>query len=67
MNTFEMILAGLVVVGIVLQVLVLLRGGSRDDPGAAIEDMLLQLQQELQRHQQDTGERIERELRSQVQ
>jgi DNA recombination protein RmuC len=63
-----MILAGLVVVGIVLQVLILLRGSQRsDDTALVIEDALLQLQQDLQRHQQDTGERIERELRSQVQ
>jgi len=67
MTSVEMILAGLVVVGIVLQVLILLRSGQRQADGVDIEDALFQLQQDLQRHQQDTGERIERELRSQVQ
>lgn len=67
MNTFEMILAGLVVAGIVLQVLVLLRSGQREEAGAEVEEMLEHMQQVLQRHQQDIGERIERELRNQVQ
>ncbi len=69
MSLFEMILTGLVVVGLVLQVLILLRGSQRqeDDTALVIEDALLQVKQDLQRHQQDTGERIERELRSQVQ
>ncbi|MCP1571911.1 DNA recombination protein RmuC [Herbaspirillum rubrisubalbicans] len=67
MTSFEMILAGLIVVGLVLQLLILLRSGQRHDDGGEMEEALLQLKQELQRHQQDTGERIERELRSQVQ
>ncbi|MFJ3057446.1 DNA recombination protein RmuC [Herbaspirillum sp. NPDC087042] len=67
MTSVEMILAGLVVVGIVLQVLILLRSGQRQVDSLDIEDALLHFQQELQRHQQDTGERIERELRNQVQ
>nr|WP_198980210.1 DNA recombination protein RmuC [Herbaspirillum sp. ASV7] len=67
MTSVEMILAGLVVVGIVLQVLILLRSGQRQADSVDIEDALFQLQQDLQRHQQDTGERIERELRNQVQ
>ncbi|MBV8624894.1 MAG: DNA recombination protein RmuC [Herbaspirillum sp.] len=67
MTPVEMILAGLVVVGIVLQVLILLRSGQRQADSLDIEDALLHFQQELQRHQQDTGERIERELRNQVQ
>ena len=68
MSLFEMILTGLVVVGVVLQVLILLRGSQRqeDDTALVIEDALLQVKQDLQRHQQETGERIERELRSRM-
>jgi len=65
MTINELILAGLMVVAILLQLLLLARGGRRD--GAGVDAALLQLKTDLQRHQQDTGERIERELRTQVQ
>lgn len=67
MTLFEMILAALIVAGLVLQVLILLRSGQRQDDATDIEALLQEMQQTLQRHQQDTGERIERELRNQVQ
>ena len=65
MSSTELILAGLIALGIVLQVLLLLRGQRRDDSGT--EAALVQLKLDLQRHQQDSAERIERELRNQVQ
>ncbi len=62
MNSIELIILLLSAVIVILQIVVILRarGG---DAGA----QLLQLQDELQRHQQQTGERIERELRNQMQ
>jgi len=62
MNTIEVILVLLVAVVIVLQIVLLLRTRGSDSSA-----QLLQLQNELQRHQQQTGERVERELRNQVQ
>ncbi len=65
MNTTDLLMLVLIAVVIVLQIVMLLRarGNGASDPSA----QLLLLQNELQRHQQQTGERIERELRNQVQ
>ncbi|HJV80515.1 DNA recombination protein RmuC [Noviherbaspirillum sp.] len=62
MNSIETIILLLSAAIIVLQVVLLLR--SR---GADASSQLLQIQNALQGHQQQTGERIERELRNQVQ
>jgi DNA recombination protein RmuC len=61
MTDFELVLLLLIAAVIALQ-LVLLRRGRSSDMAAP----LLQLQNELQRQQQQSGERIERELRDQV-
>lgn len=63
MNTTDIIILLLIAVVLVLQILLLLRNRSASDASSP----LLQLQEALQRHQQETGERIERELRNQVQ
>ncbi len=62
MTTSEIIILLLVAVVLILQVIGLLRGRAGDVPAE-----LTQLQIALQQHQQQTGERIERELREQVQ
>ncbi len=62
MTTSEIIILLLVAVVLILQVIGLLRGRAGDVPAE-----LTQLQTALQQHQQQTGERIERELREQVQ
>lgn len=62
MNLIEAILLLLITVVIVLQIAILLRSRAKD-----ASSQLMQLQSELQQHQQETGERIERELRHQVQ
>jgi DNA recombination protein RmuC len=62
MTLIELIILLLIAVVIILQVVVLMRG--RD---AQASSQLVQLQDGLQRHQQQTSERIERELRSEVQ
>ncbi|MFL9925846.1 DNA recombination protein RmuC [Herbaspirillum lusitanum] len=69
MSQTEMILAGLIAIGIVLQILVLMRSGQRNqnDDAARTEAALQQLKNDLQKHQQETGERTERELRTQLQ
>ena len=63
MTLTEMILLALIAVGIVLQIVILLRGRSSIDIGTPLQ----QLKSELQRHQQDLAERSERELRDQLQ
>ena len=63
MNTTDIIILLLIAVVLILQILLLLRNRSASDASSP----LLQLQEALQRHQQETGERIERELRNQVQ
>ena len=63
MNTTDIIILLLLAVVLVLQILLLLRNRNASDASSP----LLQLQEALQRHQQETGERIERELRNQVQ
>lgn len=60
-----MIIAALVVVGLLLQVVLLLRGARAQE--GDVGDALAYLRQELQRHQQEVAERLERELRTQVQ
>ena len=62
MNTIELVILLLIAAVVILQIVMLLRGRGTD-PSA----QLMQLQNELQRHQQQTGERVERELRNQVQ
>jgi len=62
MTNVELILLFLLSTGIVLQVVVLLRGRGHD-----LSAELTRLQMELQMHQQQAAERIERELRNQVQ
>jgi DNA recombination protein RmuC len=62
MTFIEILVLLLVVVVIVLQIIALLRGRGMD-----LSSQLAQLQNELQRHQGQTSERIERELRGQVQ
>ncbi|MGH8809152.1 MAG: DNA recombination protein RmuC, partial [Noviherbaspirillum sp.] len=62
MHTTEIAILLLIAAVIVLQIVILWRARSAD-----ASSQLLQLQNELQRHQQQTGERIERELRNQVQ
>ncbi|WP_199525669.1 MULTISPECIES: DNA recombination protein RmuC [unclassified Herbaspirillum] len=63
MTLTEMILLALIAVGIVLQIVILLRGRASIDIGTPLQ----QLKSELQRHQQDLAERSERELRDQLQ
>jgi DNA recombination protein RmuC len=63
MNQIELILLLLIAaVIIVLQVIVVVRGRAAD-----LSPQLAQLQTALERHQQQSGERIERELRTQMQ
>jgi DNA recombination protein RmuC len=61
MTNVELILLFLLSTGIVLQVVVLFRGRGND-----VSAQFAKLQGELQQHQQQTGERIERELRGQI-
>ncbi|HJV87008.1 MAG TPA: DNA recombination protein RmuC [Noviherbaspirillum sp.] len=62
MNSIELILLLLGAVIVILQIILVMRSRNGD---AATQ--LMQLQSELQGHQQQTGERIERELRNQMQ
>lgn len=62
MNTTELVILLLLAVVVILQVILLLRARGTD-PSSRLQ----QLQEELQRHQQQTSERVERELRNQVQ
>jgi DNA recombination protein RmuC len=63
MTQIELILLLLIAaVIIVLQIIVVIRGN-----GADLSPQLVQLQTALERHQQQSSERIERELRTQVQ
>lgn len=62
MTETEIIALALAAVIIVLQILALLRG-----PGKAQSARLDKLQADLEQHQQQTSERMERELRSEVQ
>lgn len=62
MTPFELILIALVSVGVVLQMLILLRGRNDID----IQTPVQQLKDDMQRHQQDLAERCERELRAQM-
>ncbi|HJV72914.1 MAG TPA: DNA recombination protein RmuC [Noviherbaspirillum sp.] len=62
MNIIELTILLLIAVVIILQVVLLLRHRGTDASA-----QLQQLQAALQQHQQQTGERIERELRDQVQ
>jgi DNA recombination protein RmuC len=61
MTNVELILLFLLSTGIVLQVVVLMRGRGGD-----ASSQFAKLQSELQQHQQQTAERIERELRGQI-
>ncbi|MFJ9531027.1 DNA recombination protein RmuC [Herbaspirillum sp. NPDC101396] len=63
MTLTEIILLALIAIGIVLQIVILLRGRGGIDIGTPLQ----QLKSELQRHQQDLAERSERELRDQLQ
>jgi DNA recombination protein RmuC len=65
MNTIELITLLLLAAVAVLQVILLLR--SRNGGAAEGAGQLALLQSELQKHQQQTSERVERELREQVQ
>lgn len=62
MNTTELFILLLIAVVIILQIVVLLRSRGAD-PAAGLQAV----RDELLRHQQQTGERVERELRDQVQ
>jgi len=62
MNLIELAILLLVVAVIVLQIAVLLRARRMD-----ASSQLQQLQRDMERHQQQTGERVERELRNEVQ
>lgn len=62
MNAMTLVTLLLIAAIIILQLVILLRTRAKD-----VSPQLLQLQDELQRHQQHTVERVERELRSQVQ
>lgn len=62
MTPIELAILLLIAAVVILQIAVLLRGR-----GVDVSSKLAQLQNELQQHQQQTSERIERELRSQVQ
>jgi DNA recombination protein RmuC len=62
-STELLILLAVAAVLIVLQIIAIVRGSRGADPA----QQLTQLQNDLQRHQQDIGERQQRELRSEVQ
>ncbi|MGE5622072.1 MAG: DNA recombination protein RmuC [Bacillota bacterium] len=62
MHALEIITLLLIAAVIVLQLVILLRTRAKD-----VSPQLLQLQGELQRYQLQVGERVERELRNQVQ
>jgi DNA recombination protein RmuC len=62
MTISEIIILPLIAVVLILQIIALLRGRATD-----VSAQLAQLQTALQQHQQQTSERIERELREQVQ
>ncbi len=62
MHALEIITLLLIAAVIVLQLVILLRTRAKD-----VSPQLLQLQDELQRYQLQVGERVERELRNQVQ
>jgi DNA recombination protein RmuC len=62
-STELLILLAVAAVLIVLQIIVIVRSSRGADPA----QQLTQLQNDLQRHQQDIGERQQRELRSEVQ
>src|SRR6478735_1698263 len=62
MNTTELFILVLAAIAVILQIITLLRARSPDPL-----PRLLQLRDELQRHQLQTSERVERELRDQVQ
>ena len=62
MTTSEMIVLPLLAVVLILQIIALLRGRAAD-----VSAPLAQLQTALQQHQQQSSERVERELRDQVQ
>jgi DNA recombination protein RmuC len=62
MTPIELTILLMIAAVVILQIIVLLRGRGTD-----VSSRLVQLQNELQLHQQQTSERIERELRSQVQ
>ena len=62
MSIIESIVLFVLLLLLMLQVLVYLRSGT-----AGINAQLAQLRSDLERHQKDTGERMERELRSQIQ
>ena len=64
MTLFEIILIVLLVAGVLLQLFGLLRSRSH---GHAVVPALLQLKVELQHHHEHASERVERELRTQVQ
>lgn len=61
MNITEIVILLLIAVVVVLQIILLLRTRSGDTASG-----LLQLQEELQRHQQHASDRVERELRNQM-
>ena len=67
MTQTELILIALVAAGLVLQLLILLRGRAGAEPELDLETPLQLLKAELQRHQQDLAERSEREWRAQLQ
>jgi DNA recombination protein RmuC len=62
MTPIELAILLLVAAAVILQIIALVRGRGADSASA-----LAQLRNDLQLHQQQTGERMERELRSQVQ
>lgn len=62
MTPIELAILLLITAVVILQIAMLLRGRNGD-----VSSKLAQLRNELQQHQQQTSERIERELRSQVQ
>ena len=62
MTPIELITLVLIALVAALQIVLLMRGRAGDNGGH-----LLKLQEELQRHQQQTCERVERELRNEVQ
>ncbi|WP_197034966.1 DNA recombination protein RmuC [Herbaspirillum sp. RV1423] len=63
MTQTELIFLAMIAVGVVLQILILVRSRG----GVDIDTPLQQVKSELQRHQQDLAERSERELRDQMQ
>ena len=60
MNTIELITLLLLAFAIALQILVFLRSRGDNKP-------MLQLHEDMKQHHRDTSERLERELRNQVQ